>query len=313
MSRWRNRTHGGTTRDEEAYETDLATLIETKAHAARTAPPTVVPALAERLTVTEHRVPGPPGGPGVRVRVFRPREATGRLPGVLWIHGGGFVLGSIDAVWAPAAATALGVGAVVVTAGYRLAPDHVFPAALDDCYATLCWLADEAPGLGVDVGRIGVLGVSSGGALAAGVALLARDLGGPAVCFQHLSTPVLDDRADTPSMLEFEDTPVWNAALARQSWRYYLGDAPGPVSAYAAPARAEDLSGLPPAYIATAEFDPLRDEGILYGLRLLQAGVPVELHSYPEAFHGFGQAISADVGRRSGQESLDALRRGLAG
>lgn len=314
MRRWRSRSlDGGTAQAEAAYETDLAALIEAKRRAARAAPPAVVPGLAERLTVTEHSVPGVEGGPEARVRVFRPRDIAGPLPAVLWIHGGGFVLGSIDAVWAPAAATALGAGAVVVTVGYRLAPEHVFPAALDDCYAALRWLDDRAGALEVDADRVAVLGVSSGGALAAGVALLARDVGGPAVCFQHLSTPVLDDRADTPSMMEFEDTPVWNAALARQSWRHYLGDTPGPVSPYAAPARAEDLSGLPPAYIATAEFDPLRDEGILYGLRLLQSGVPVELHSFPGAFHGFGQAVSADVGLRSGQESLDALRRGLAG
>ena len=150
-------------------------------------------------------------------------------------------------------------------------------------------------------------------ALAAGTALLARDRGFPALRFQLLEIPELDDRLDTPSMLAFQDTPLWNRPNALWSWRHYLGPHhAGEVSPYAAPARAADLSGLPPAYVSTMEFDPLRDEGILYALRLLQAGVQVELHSYPGTFHGSGLMADAAVSKRGAREALEALARALA-
>ena len=152
------------------------------------------------------------------------------------------------------------------------------------------WLHDQADALGVDPTRVAVNGGSAGGGLAAGLALLARDRGGPAICFQYLGIPELDDRLDTPSMQQFHDTPMWSRPQAEQSWEWYLGDAHGTddVSPYAAPARATDLAGLPPAYMSTMEFDPLRDEGIIYALKLLAAGVSVELHSFPGTFHGSG-------------------------
>jgi acetyl esterase/lipase len=166
--------------------------------------------------------------------------------------------------------------------------------------------------LGIDPERVGVMGGSAGGGLAAGVALLARDRSGPQLCYQVLNIPELDDRLETPSMKQFTDTPLWNRGNAIMSWRNYLGDAlGGDVSYYAAPSRAEDLSGLPPAYVATMEFDPLRDEGIHYALRLLEAGVPVELHQYPGTFHGSGLVVGAAVSRRAAAEMLAALVRGL--
>jgi acetyl esterase/lipase len=203
--------------------------------------------------------------------------------------------------------------AVVVSVDYRLAPEHPFPAGIEDCYAALCWTAGQASALGIDPARIALAGQSAGGGLAAGTALMARDRGYPAPCFQLLEIPELDDRLDTPSMLAFQDTPLWNRPNAEWSWRHYLG--PGHVgepSPYAAPARAKDLAGLPPAYVSTMEFDPLRDEGILYALKLMQAGVPVELHSYPGTFHGSGLLPGAAVSKRSAREALDALRRALA-
>ena len=144
----------------------------------------------------------------------------------------------------------------------------------------------------------------------AAVALLARDRNGPKLCFQLLGIPELDDRLDTPSMLAFTDTPLWNRPNAEFSWRAYLGDG-AEVSPYAAPARAEDLSGLPPAYVSTMEFDPLRDEGIRYAARLLEQGVSVELHHYPGTFHGSHMLRHAQVSKRTNAEMLDALRRGL--
>jgi acetyl esterase len=153
---------------------------------------------------------------------------------------------------------------VVVSVEYRLAPEDPFPAGLEDCYAALVWLHESAAELGVDGDRIAVVGRSAGGGLAAALALVTRDRHGPALCFQCLAIPELDDRLDTPSMQAFVDTPLWNRPLAEASWRHYLGDDRSDVSPYAAPARATDLSGLPPAYVSTMEFDPLRDEGIAY-------------------------------------------------
>ena len=155
-------------------------------------------------------------------------------------------------------------------------------------------------------------GQSAGGGLTAGTVLLARDRGGPAVCFQFLGIPELDHRLETASMVAFTDTPLWSRPQAILSWQRYLGaDHEGEVSPYASPSIASDLSGLPPTYVTTMEFDPLRDEGILYALRLMEAGVQVELHSYPGTFHGSGVVTTAAVSRRANEELLGALRRGL--
>jgi acetyl esterase/lipase len=173
----------------------------------------------------------------------------------------------------------------------------------------LRWIHDRAGDLGVDVERVAVFGQSAGGGLAAAVALLARDRGGPPLCFQYLGIPELDDKLETISMQTFTDTPLWSRPNAVLSWQHYLGGKPA--SAYAAPARATDLSGLPPAYISTMEFDPFRDEGIIYGLRLLQAGVSVELHQYPGTFHGPSLINTATVSKQQAAETLTVLRRGL--
>jgi acetyl esterase len=249
----------------------------------------------------------------VPVRFYTPAAAKGPIPAVILVHGGGFVLGDIGFLHGQAAQIALGLGAAVAAVGYRLAPEHPWPAGVNDCFSTLTWLAGEAGPLGVNADRIAVSGTSSGGTLAAGLALLTRDRGGPALCFQHLVTPALDDRQTNPSIRRFTETPVWSGPLAAQSWKYYLaGQEPSP---YAAPARAEDLSGLPPTYIATAEFDPLRDEGLQYGLRLLADDVPVELHNHPGTLHGLGPipgSVDPGVTERAVTGSFDALRRGLA-
>ncbi|MFO7249959.1 MAG: alpha/beta hydrolase [Actinomycetes bacterium] len=249
-----------------------------------------------------------PADPDVPVRIYRPRQAQGAI---VWLHGGGFVMGDLDTEHPWAARLADGAAAVVISVGYRLAPEHRFPAALDDAYAVLRWAADNAAELGLDPERIAVGGHSAGAGLAAAVALRARDEQGPRICFQLLNQPGLDDRQQTWSARNFTDTPWMNHDKVAQSWRHYLGDKPA--TPYAAPARATDLSGLPPAYIATAELCPSRDEGIEYGLRLLRAGVPVELHQWAGTFHGSQAILHAEVSRRQITELCEVLRRALAG
>jgi acetyl esterase/lipase len=269
------------------------------------------PPLPEGVTTVDRTIAGIDGNE-IPIRVYsRPRQDGAPVPAVLYIHGGGFVVGDLDTEHAGAASTVDALGVVVVSVDYRLAPEHPFPSGLEDCYAALLWLAKESGELGVDAERIAVFGQSAGGGLAAGLALLARDRGGPSLCFQLLGIPELDDRLETPSMVAFTDTPMWNRPSAERSWRYYLGEEPnGDTSVYAAPARAEDLSGLPPAYVSTCEYDPLRDEGMIYALRLLQAGVSVELHQFAGTFHG-STILPAEVSRRQQAEMTDALRRGL--
>lgn len=264
------------------------------------------------IAVTDRTIPGPAGAPEVAIRVYAPEAAApeGGRPALLDIHGGGFVSGSIEMEHAFAARVASELAVVVVTPEYRLAPEDPFPAGLEDCYAALSWIHATAGELGVDTSRVAIGGQSAGGGLSAGLALLARDRGGPAICFQLLGIPELDHRLETASMRAFTDTPLWHRPNAIKSWEWYLGEHEE-VSPYASPSIAPDLSGLPPAYISTMEFDPLRDEGIHYALRLLEAGVQVELHSFPGTFHGSALATTAAVSRRGAEELLVALRRGL--
>jgi acetyl esterase/lipase len=276
------------------------------------------PAVDPRDDVTreDREIPGRSGDPAVRVRIYRPVDAGEVLPGLLEIHGGGFIMGDLEMMDAFCDRVAAELRAVVVSVEYRLAPEHPYPAAVEDCHAALTWLAANTGELGVDPERIAIAGQSAGGGLAAATALMARDRGGPALCFQLLEIPELDDRLDTVSMTAFVDTPLWNRPNAVRSWSWYLGDDDRPgsvdVSPYAAPARAEDLSGLPPAFVSVMEFDPLRDEGLIYAMRLLQAGVSTELHAYPGTFHGSGLVADAAVSKRASRDTFDALRRALS-
>ncbi|WP_301548689.1 alpha/beta hydrolase [Micromonospora sp. C95] len=248
-----------------------------------------------------------PADPHVPVRIYRPHGAQGAI---IWLHGGGFVMGDLDTEHPWAARIADSCGATVISVGYRLAPEHRFPAALDDTYAVLVWAAEHAAELGIDPARIAVGGHSAGAGIAAAVALRARDQHGPPICFQLMNQPGLDDRQETWSARNFTDTPWMTRDKVIAAWRHYLGSQPA--SPYAAPARADDLSGLPPAYIATAEFCPSRDEGIEYALRLLQAGVSVELHQWAGTFHGSQAILSAEVSQRQIAELAAALRHALA-
>jgi acetyl esterase len=266
------------------------------------------------LDVDELLVPGPAGAPQVRVRRYRPTDLEAPLPALVYLHGGGFVVGSLDLYDADCRRIAAEVNAVVVSVDYRLAPEHPFPAGLEDCYAALVWLADQAAELDVDPDRIAIGGESAGGGLTAGVALLARDRGGPRLCLQFLGIPELDDRLETGSMRTLVGTPITTVPNGEISWDSYLG--PGvrgtdSVSPYAAPARATDLAGLPPALVTAYEFDGLRDEGIAYAQRLLAAGVPTELHVYPGAFHSCTWLADAAICQKILGDLVDGLRRRL--
>ncbi len=272
------------------------------------------------LEVSDKAIPGFLSAPDVTVRHYCPAgiNATDEPSAALiYIHGGGFIMGSINSEHAGAASLASRLGVQVFSVEYRLAPENPYPAGLLDCYAALLWVADRASMLGVNPERIGVCGASAGGGLAAALCLYAKEQQGPAICFQCLDMPELDDRLLTASMQQFVDTPMWNRSKAEVSWRYYLGDSytPGgndvPITAAPARALATDLSGLPPAYISAMEFDPLRDEAIEYGLKLLQAGVPVQLVSYPGTFHGSSLVENAAVSKRADRDCLEALRRAL--
>ena len=272
------------------------------------------------LDIDELLVPGPEGAPEVRLRRYRPAgqpaDHVGPLPALVYFHGGGFVVGSIDLYDTDCRRIAAEVGAVVVSVDYRLAPEHPFPAPLEDCYAALVWVAEHADELDVDPERIAVGGESAGGGLAAGVALLARDRGGPRLCLQFLGIPELDDRMESESMrtLGADSIPVTTLANGEISWDSYLGAGvrgTDLVSPYAAPARATDLTGLPPALVTAYELDALRDEDIAYAQRLLSAGVPTELHVYSGAFHSCTWLSEAGICQQILGDLVDALRRRL--
>jgi triacylglycerol lipase len=261
-------------------------------------------------------VPGPEGAPELSVVVHRPRAAAGAVPAILHIHGGGYVIGEAAVSDMANRMIVRELGCAVYSVNYRLAPETAHPGPVEDCYAALKYVAENAAALGVDASRIGVMGESAGGGLAAALALLARDRGGPALAFQHLIYPMLDDRTGTtsdphPHTGEF----VWSAANNRFGWGALLGQAPGGpgVSPYAAPARAEDLAELPPTYIAVGALDLFFEEDIEYARRLTRAGVPVELHVYPGAYHGFQLAGNARVTVAANRDSLEALRRAMHG
>lgn len=253
------------------------------------------------------------GARSVPVRVFRPREAPGPLPIVVWCHGGAYVVGSASQDDLLCSDLAVRTCAIVVSVDYRLAPEDPYPAALEDCYAVACWAA--AGGITVsNRARLAVAGASAGAGLAAAVALYARDHGGPPIVFQLLLYPYLDDRRATPSHLAAGDAPLFTTADAEHGWQHYLRGLTDSASVppYAAPARAIDLAGLPPAYVLAAGMDCLRDEAVDYAMAMARAGVAAELHVVPAVPHGFDAvAPDAAVSQRTIAEYAAALRRGL--
>lgn len=259
----------------------------------------------------DRTIPGPEGEPDITVRIYRPVNASGTLPGIYYIHGGGMIIGSIESEDPTATMLCDQVGAVVVSVGYRLAPEHPHPAPVEDCYAGLKWMAANAAELGIDPRRLAIYGGSAGGGLTLGTALLARDRGGPELAFMMPIYPMIDDRNETPSSHEITDIGVWDRAGNIEAWAWYLGGKEA--DQYAAPARAEDLSGLPPAYIDVGTVDLFRDEDIAFAQRLMQAGIPTELHVHPGSYHASEVlAPQAALSQRIWATRIAALRRALA-
>jgi acetyl esterase/lipase len=253
-------------------------------------------------------------GTAVRVRVYRPNDQPGKMPALLWIHGGGYVMGDIEQDDRLMKQLVRRIDCVAVSVDYRVAPEHPFPAPVEDCYAALKWLFAHTGELGVEPSRIAIGGASGGGGLAAGLALLARDRKEVQVAFQLLIYPMIDDRNITPASYAITDPRMWNRETNRLAWKAYLGRDGGgaDVSPYAAASRGTDLSNLPPAYIPVGALDLFVDENIEYAQRLIQAGVPTELHVYPGAFHGFDLfAPSASVSKQFKADRDSALRRAL--
>lgn len=264
------------------------------------------------VTVEERVIDGAPGQPDVRVLVVRPSAARAGRIGVLHVHGGGYVIGSPEQFLPAIRRMSHELDAVVVSVDYRLAPETAYPGPLDDCGRALEWFAAQAVGLGVDTSRIGVMGDSAGGGLAAALALRMRDEGGVPLAFASLMYPMLDDRtAGEPSAGAVTGQFVWTRESNRFGWRSLLGGLAGSedIPPYAAPARATDLSRLPPAWIGIGALDLFLDEGCDFALRLAHAGVPVELHVLPGAFHGFAEAVGTRLADRLNAQRLDAIRR----
>ena len=247
----------------------------------------------QRVTAKEYFAPGYNGGPEVRVVLYKPVDLPQGAPVVLQIHGGGFLFGTAELGDPRNRAMALAVGCAVASVEYRLAPETAFPGGLDDCYAALVWLAEQAAELGLDPARIAIRGESAGGGLAAALAVMARDLGGPAICFQLLVYPMLDDRTVNAAESLFTGHLIWDRPSNLFAWESWLGMAAGTdsVPSLAAPARTPDLAGLPPTCITTAALDLFIDEDLEYARRLIHTGVPTELHVTPGAFHGFDAMV----------------------
>ncbi|MGN2638905.1 alpha/beta hydrolase [Nocardia takedensis] len=267
------------------------------------------PVVDPRLAIEDLTIPGPAGE--LSVRIYRPTAAAGSAqPAAVYFHGGAFISGDLDTCDQDCRDISLAANAIVVSVDYRLAPEHPYPAAFDDCYAVLCWIEANADTLGIDRSRVAVGGRSAGGAIAAAVALAARDRGGPALAYQLLLVPTTDDRCDQPSVAAITDGRVIDGAVVRGMWPMYLGSEAA--DSYAAPARARDLHGLPPAYLQVCQQDPLRDQGLDYARRLISAGVPTEIHHVPGAFHFFeGYAPHSSLARRSTAAWTFALAEAL--
>jgi acetyl esterase len=257
--------------------------------------------------VEEHRV-GVPGGE-ITVRGYTP-AGTGPRPALVFFHGGGWVIGDLDTHDGICRSLANAAGCVVASVDYRRAPEHRYPVAAEDAFAATQWVATHGAGLGVDRRRLAVGGDSAGGNLAAAVALMARERGGPAIGFQLLVYPVTHHNFDSPSYGQCGEGYLLTRNGMRWFWNHYLARAADGQEPYASPLLARDLAGLPAALVITAEYDPLRDEGEAYAARLREAGVSVTLTRYPGMIHGFFRMINlVDQARIARDEAADALRK----
>lgn len=248
----------------------------------------------------------------IRVKVYRPVGQRDPLPGVLFIHGGGYMFGSVEGNDARCARYLKEVDCVVISVDYRLAPENPYPAAIEDCYLALNWMTEEHESLNIDSARLAVVGGSTGGGLTAALSLLARDRKGPKIKFQMPLFPMIDDSCTTYSSNEFNDKRVWSTELNKFAWSMYLKDVEGETPKYAAAMRETDFSDLPPTYTTVGSLDPFRDETINYVRALADAGVPVEFHLYPGGYHEFEAMVpDAEMSKEAVKQSIEALKKGL--
>ncbi|PPK71276.1 alpha/beta hydrolase [Actinokineospora auranticolor] len=256
-------------------------------------PPAAVQVGDAPVDVVERTIPGPDGAPDLEITIISPRGLTGTVPGLYNIHGGGMMVGHRNMDVGRLLALVLELNVVAVNVEYRLAPEHPDPAPVEDCYAGLVWMSKNAAELNVDPNRIVVMGGSAGGGLSAGVALLARDRGGPALAGQLLLCPMIDDTNTTVASHQYKGIGTWTREANLAGWFSLLGDKVGTdaVSPYAAPTRATDLSNLPPAFIEVGSAEPFRDEDTQYALRIWETGGQAELHVWSGAFHGFDMYV----------------------
>lgn len=262
------------------------------------------------IEISDYDVPGMNGAPDVRLRSYTPKSANEKNPGIYFIHGGGMIIGSIQGEEGNAIALALKLNAIVVSVEYRLAPENPYPAALEDCYSGLAWVAKNAEKLKIDPERLAVYGGSAGGGLTIATSLMARDKGYPKICFQMPLYPMIDDRNITISSHEITNIAVWDRSANIEAWDWYLGGKEA--DEYAAPARARYLNNLPPTFIDVGEADLFRDEDMEFAQRLIKAGVTTEFHLYPGAFHASEiLAPDAALSKRIWEVRYSALKRAL--
>lgn len=280
---------------EQARAADLAAIKESAGH-------------AESVhEVIDREIPGPDGS--LPIRIYRPSGGLEPLPTLIYFFGGGWTLGSIETSDEICRSLTNLVPCQVITVGYRLAPEHRFPAAVHDCYAATSWIAEHHEEILADPGRLAVGGDSAGGNLATVTTLVARARARPALAAQVLVYPNTNYRSDTPSMRDNDDPALFNRRSVAWYWQHYLASPQDGDDPLVSPLLAEDLSGLPPALVITAEYDPLRDEGEQYAARLSQAGVPVQLTRYGGMVHGFfAMSGMLDGGRRALEQVAGYLR-----
>lgn len=301
-----------------SFDFHVATLPAMRAEMASKAV-AALPAEDSTVLVSSFLVPGPMNAPDVRVVAYRPAGSTGILPVLLHFHGGGYVVGSPERKGASHRVLARQLDCAIYSVDYRLAPEAPFPAAIEDAYAVLRWLSVHARQQRIDPDRIGAIGESAGGGLVASLALLVRDRGELSLAFQHLISPMLDDRtANHPNSNAYACAGefAWTHADNAFGWKSLLGAGSGShdVSPYAAAARAVDVRGLPAAFVSVAALDLLLPEELAYAGRLMAAGVSTELHVYPGAYHGFAPLFpGARVSKAAERDSLDAIRRAFYG
>jgi acetyl esterase/lipase len=257
--------------------------------------------------IIENHVFDGPGGE-LSLRTYSPKNAGGLLPGILYIHGGGMIMGGLDGEDGTCQMMAERLRTVIASVDYRKAPEHPYPAAPEDCYAGANWVFENANALGIDASNIGIYGQSAGGGLTIAVAMMARDRKGPVFSFMVPIYPMIDDRNESQSSKEITEVGIWDRDGSIEAWEWYLGGSPA--DAYSAPARAKDLSGLPDAYIDVGELDLFRDEDIDFAKRLAEAGVQVEFHLWPGAYHASEVfAPEAALSKRIWDTRLSAIER----